>query len=69
VTELGSTFSYRATAGGEVHIAWRGRTVTTLRAAAAKRFLTRAAATDDEGAQQLMARATGNFKHGNERRG
>jgi hypothetical protein len=40
-----------------VRISRRGRIVTTL-----------AGDADDEGARHLMARATGNFKRGNERR-
>ena len=59
-------FSYAATKGGEVHIARDGRNVTTLRAAAAVRFLLRAGVLDERGQQQLMARATGNYKRGNE---
>lgn len=60
-------FDYRATADGRVMIAWRGRTVTTLKGRAAKNFLVRIAALEDESAQLLMAKLTGNFKRGNER--
>jgi hypothetical protein len=59
-------FTYGATKAGEVHIARDGRHVTTLRATAAVRFLTRAGVLDERGQQQLMARATGNYKRGNE---
>ena len=64
-----SEFSYAETKAGDVRIAWRGRTVTTLRGAQARSFLARAeaAAADEEARQQLLARATGNFKRGNER--
>ena len=64
-------FEYRATKDGRVRIAFRGRLVTTLAGPAAERFLARAQATgaEAEALQQLMARATGHFKHGNERRG
>jgi hypothetical protein len=51
-----------------VRISWRGRVVTTLAGDAAARFRRQAEDTADEAAQQLMARATGNFKRGNERR-
>jgi hypothetical protein len=54
--------------GEEVHITHRGRTATVLRHEAAARFVARVELLDDAGAQQLMARVTGNFKHGNERR-
>lgn len=59
-------FSYRTTKDGTVFIAWHGKTVTVLKGPAALRFLARAAA-GDEAAQLAMAKATGNFKHGNER--
>lgn len=41
--------------------------VTLLRGKAAVRFIERVADADEEAAQQLMARATGQFKRGNER--
>lgn len=50
----------------EVVITHRGKPAATLRAAAAARFLREVEAGDP---QQLMARATGNYKRGNERRG
>jgi hypothetical protein len=50
-----------------VAIRWQGQHVTTLRGKDAARFLARIAATDAAGAQLLMAKATGNFKRGNER--
>ena len=64
-------FEYRATKDGRVRITFRGRVVTTLAGPAAERFLARAqaAGAEEEALQQLMARATGHFKHGNERRG
>ena len=61
-------FSYRERGDGSVAISHRGRVVTTLRRDAARRFLAHAAGADEEARQQLMARATGNFKRGNERR-
>ena len=60
-------FAYRATADRSVHITWRGRVVTVLAGPAADRFLERVAAPDAEGAQMLMAKATGQFKRGNEK--
>jgi hypothetical protein len=60
-------FSYRATKDEKVFISWNGRTVTTLSGAKARRFLSEAERADAEGEQLLMARATGNFKRGNER--
>jgi hypothetical protein len=63
-TDLG--FSYRATAQGVVHISRGGREVVTLRADAAAKFLARAEGASIEALQQLCARATGNYKRGNE---
>ena len=61
-------FSYRAHKDGAVRIAWRGRVVTTLGGKDATRFLARIeAAPDPDGEQLVMARATGNFRRGNER--
>ncbi len=62
------TFAWQATKDGSVRIAWRGRVVTTLTGARAARFLHEVEDADEEAAQLLMARATGNFKRGNERR-
>ncbi len=54
--------------GDEVHITHRGRPATVLRRDAAARFTEQVERLDGAGAQQLMARVTGNFKRGNERR-
>ena len=62
------TFAWQATKDGRVRIAWGGRVVTTLAGAPAQRFLREVEAADQEGEQLVMARATGNFKRGNERR-
>lgn len=61
-------FAYRATKNGTVFISWHGKTVTTLRGKPADRFLASVQNLDDQGAQLLMAKATGHFKHGNEHR-
>jgi hypothetical protein len=61
-------FSYFTRADGTIVIRYHGAPVTLLRGKAADRFTARLAAADAAGAQQLMARATGNFKRGNERR-
>ena len=64
---MSGDFSYRATKGEKVLISWNGRTVTTLSGARAQRFLAEAERADPDAEQLLMARATGNFKRGNER--
>jgi hypothetical protein len=61
-------FSYRAHKDGTVRIAYRGKVVTTLAGKEAARFLARVDGADEEQAQLAMAKATGNFKRGNERR-
>lgn len=58
-----SGFEYRRV-GDEVVINHHGRRATTLRGAAAFRFLTDV---EDGDTQELMARWTGNYKRGNER--
>jgi hypothetical protein len=61
-------FSYATRADGTVVISYHAAPVTILRGKAAARFATRMTGADADAAQQLMARATGNFKRGNERR-
>jgi hypothetical protein len=60
-------FSYRETAGGDVQIAYKGKTVTTLRGREAAKFMARADAGDERDTQLAMARLTGHFKRGTER--
>ncbi len=61
-------FSYRARKDGSVEILWKGRRATALSGKLAERFLEQATAEDEHGKQLLMAKATGNFKRGNERK-
>ena len=58
-------FAYRDE-HGTVTITHHSRPAGTLRGAAAAKFLAAVARGDDQ--QLLMARVTGNYKHGNERR-
>ena len=60
-------FSYRLLKDGRVRIAHRGRDVVTLAGDRAAAFRERLAGLDAAGEQLLMARATGNFRRGNER--
>lgn len=53
--------------GDHVVITHHSRVATTLRGRAAERFLSRVVVADDGTAQHLMARATGNYRRGNER--
>lgn len=59
-------FSYRVR-GETVVISHRGKPVTTLRAEAAESFLSAVEGQDDDEVQGIMARATGNYRRGNER--
>ena len=60
-------FSYRALKDGKVLIYWHEKQVTTLAGKAALKFLARIEGLDGKDAQLVMAKATGNFKRGNER--
>lgn len=60
-------FSYRSLKDGKVAISWYGKQVMILKDKAAQSFLSKIEGCDDYQAQLLMAKATGNFKHGNER--
>ncbi len=65
----GGEFGWQETKDGRVRISRRGRVVTTLSGARAARFRQHAEGADDAELQSLLARSTGNFKRGNERRG
>ncbi|MGZ8629737.1 MAG: hypothetical protein ACXWZF_02035 [Actinomycetota bacterium] len=55
------------TKDGRVRISWRSTVVTTVAGSEASRLIAALERADEETAQQLLARATGNFKRGNER--
>jgi hypothetical protein len=60
-------FTYRIRKCGEVEIFHRGRLASTLRGNDAEDFKQEVGDKDSAQAQQLMARVTGHYKHGNER--
>lgn len=60
-------FTFRTRKNGEVQILHYGSLATTLRGAAAADFVADVTNCEPADAQQLMARVTGNYKHGNER--
>ena len=60
-------FTYRVRKNGDVEIFHRGRLASTLRGNDADEFKQEATDETSAQAQQLMARVTGNYKHGNER--
>jgi hypothetical protein len=62
-------FSCTVTKDGRVLLYWRGGIVKTLSGAAAQKFSQALDQCESETCEQLlMAKATGHFKHGNERR-
>ena len=60
-------FSYRLSKDGTVFLEYRGRVVKTLRDRAAQTFLERIEVLEPFDVQLVLAKLTGNFKHGNER--
>jgi len=62
------TFSATITRDNRVLVSWEGRQVVALTDAAARNVIDRLErAEDGEAEQMVLARATGNFKRGNER--
>jgi len=61
-------FTFRSRKGGDVEVLHRGRLASTLRGADAIDFLNEVEAGTHADGQQLMARLTGNYKRGNERK-
>ena len=57
-------FTYRPRKNGDIELLHNGRPAGVLRGAAAARFLIDVEHADP---QELMARLTGHYKHGNER--
>lgn len=60
-------FSYRLTQSGEILIGRGGRTVSTVGGAAAAKLITALERAEGQDEQLLLAKATGNYKRGNER--
>ncbi len=60
-------FAWQASADGKVFISWHGRQVIILKGDDAQAFLKRVSGRDARAQQLVMAKATGNFKRGNER--
>jgi len=62
-------FSYRITKDGKVFIEWRGRPAKVLKGQQAEKFISALPQMSREQEQLALAKATGNFKRGNERPG
>ena len=62
-------FSYQESKDGRLHIYCRGKLASTVKGREATRLLSRLQSADASQAQLVMAKATGQFKFGNERVG
>ena len=63
-------FSHRATKSGQVLVSRGGRQVAVVAGEKGRRLLARlGGAAGEEDRQLLLAKATGNYRHGNERPG
>jgi len=60
-------FTYRITKDGKVFISSHGKHITTLAGKSADVFIAKIKNAADKEAQLIMAKATGHYKHGNER--
>lgn len=60
-------FSYKVSKDQKIFIYWYEKQVTILKGKESERFLAKMNNTDSMQAQLIMAKATGNFKRGNER--
>ncbi len=61
-------FTYRVNKDNKVFISWKGKQVTILAGKDSDKFLSRMMGKDFKEQQLIMAKVTGNFKHGNERK-
>lgn len=61
-------FTYRITKDKKVFISWHGKPVTTLSGSKAEDFIAKIEDTEGKESQLIMAKVTGNFKHGNEKK-
>ena len=61
-------FTYRVTKEGRLRVDRGGRTIITVAGADAHRLARKLAEASPDGVQDLLARTTGNYRRGNERR-
>jgi len=64
---IADPFEYRVTKQGAVIVSRGGRAVMTVGGRDAARLVTALQAADEAAAQHLLARASGNYRRGNER--
>ena len=60
-------FSYRTTKNGKIFIYWYDKQVKVLKGKKASKLISKLSREDSKGKQLLLAKATGNFKRGNEK--
>jgi len=60
-------FTYKLTKENKIFIYWNGKQVTTLTGKASEKFLKSIEGKNHLETQLVMAKITGNFKHGNEK--
>ena len=67
-----SPFDYQVTKDGQLFVFWQGKQVKTLKGEAAKKLIDSLDVIDQDGdengIQLALAKVTGNFKRGNERK-
>lgn len=61
-------FSYKISKDNKVFLFWYGKQVMILKGKDSEKFIARISGADFQEAQLLMAKVTGNFKRGNERK-
>ena len=61
-------FDYRETADRRVLIYWNDKHIMTVKGDAAAKLLAKLSDADEKDIQLTLAKLTGNFKHGNERK-
>ena len=60
-------FSYRISKDNKVFISWDGKQIMILKGKESDKFQAKIGGADALEAQLIMAKVTGNFKHGNEK--
>lgn len=61
-------FSYRTSKDNKVFIDWHGKQVMVIKGKAGEKFLAKMQGATPKEAQLIMAKITGNFKRGNEKK-
>lgn len=60
-------FDYRVYKDGKLEITWNGKPVVMYKGKKSEDLIKRLESSDDKQVQLILAKATGNFKRGNER--